>query len=96
MTLNEIEAKVRAYIVESFLSGDAAAAFANDDDLLLLLDSLQILRLVLAVEAQFAVKIEQKELSAENVGSVRKLAACVARKRGAAGARTPAPSRARG
>jgi acyl carrier protein len=80
MDRQEIEDKVRAYVLEAFLADADAAAFSNDDDLLKILDSLQILRMVIAVEGLFAIKVKDAELTAENLGSVRRVAALVARK----------------
>lgn len=76
----EIEAQVRTYIVESFLTSADAAEFSNDDDLLTLLDSLEILRTIVALEAKFSIKVLDSELSVENLGSVAKIAAFLARK----------------
>ena len=80
MDLHEIESRIRGYIVESFLSPTQAQAFGDDEDLLKVLDSLQILRLVVHVESSFGTKIADGELTAENLGSVRKLAAFVSAK----------------
>ncbi len=52
----------------------------DDDDLLAVLDSLQILRILMQLESQYEIKIDNSELTPENVGSVEKLAALVARK----------------
>ncbi len=59
---------------------DDAATFRSDDDLLTILDSLQILRMLIDLEAQFSIKVDNSELSPENLGTVEKLAAFVARK----------------
>jgi acyl carrier protein len=75
-----IEDQVRAYIVDSFLSEQKAAAFDNDVDLLMVLDSLQVLRMVLALEKQYGIKVQENELAPENLGSVSKIAAFIARK----------------
>ena len=76
----EIRSKVRAYIVESFLTQADAAEFRDDDDLLTLLDSLEVLRTIVALEGVFAIKVLDSELSVENLGSVEKVAAFLARK----------------
>ena len=78
-----IESKVRAFILDSFLAEADAGSFRDDSDLLTLLDSLQILRMLMAFEAEFGIKIEDADLTPENLGSVRRLAALIARKRGA-------------
>jgi acyl carrier protein len=80
MDLEEIETRIRSYIVESFLTETQAQSFRNDEDLLKVLDSLQILRMVVQLESSFGIKIADGELTAENLGSVRNLAAFIARK----------------
>ena len=80
MDLQEIETRIRGYIVESFLTKTQAQSFRNDEDLLKVLDSLQILRMVVHLESSFGIKIADGELTAENLGSVQNLAAFVARK----------------
>jgi acyl carrier protein len=80
MTTSEIEDRIRQFILSSFLAGSAPEGFQNSDDLFLLLDSLQILRLVVQLESTFGIKVQQQELSAENLSSVQKIAEFVARK----------------
>jgi acyl carrier protein len=82
----EIEQTVRAYLLDSFLGDEAAATFSDDDDLLTVLDSLQLLRMVVAVERMYGISVQDGELSPDNLGSVRKVAAFVARKCGGASA----------
>jgi acyl carrier protein len=81
-TVAEIEGRVREVILSSFLPEAAPGALSNTDDLLALLDSLQVLRLVQHLEALYGVQVTDDELTAENLGSVEKMAAFVARKRG--------------
>ncbi len=71
--------KVRRYIVESFLGDTEAEAFRDEDDLLTILDSLQILRMVVEFERSFSIKIDNSQLTAENLGSVEKVAALIER-----------------
>ncbi len=78
--LGEIEQKVRAYIVESFLAEDDVEQFRDTDDLTTLLDSLQLLRMVVVLESFFSIKVQDSELTVENLGSVEKIAAFLARK----------------
>jgi acyl carrier protein len=89
--IHEIEDKVRTFILHSLLPESAAQTFGKDDDLLKVLESLQILRMVITFEGLFGIQIEDRDLSPENLGSVRKVAALIARKRG--DARHPAPVR---
>jgi len=55
-----------------------------DDDLLAILDSLQILRMLLDLEAEYAIKVENSELTPDNLGTISRLANFIARKRQAA------------
>ena len=87
MNIREIENTVRTFIIDSFLTETDVARFRDDSDLLKVLDSLQILRMVIALEGVFAIKIEDGDLTPENLGSVQKVAALVARKR--SGEQTP-------
>ena len=82
-TFVAIEEQVRAYIVESFLSDKDVSTFSNDADLLTILDSLQILRMVIALEKQYGIKVDESELAPENLGSVSRIGAFIARKEGA-------------
>jgi acyl carrier protein len=75
-----IEDRVRTYIIDSFLTEQDAATFQNDADLLTMLDSLQILRMVIALEKLHGIKVDESELAPENLGSVSKIAAFIARK----------------
>jgi acyl carrier protein len=81
--MSDLEAAVRDYIVKSYLNGQAAS-FRNDDDLLMVLDSLQILRMLIDLEGQYSIKVENSELTPDNFGTVERLAAFIARKRQAA------------
>ena len=76
------ESAVRTCIVEMFLSGSAAETLRNDTDLVSLLDSLQILRLVIELESLFAIKVDDSDLTLDNLGSVAKIAAFIRRKQG--------------
>jgi acyl carrier protein len=80
----EIERKVGTFIRESFLTEADALSFRDDSDLLRRLDSLQILRMLMVFEAEFGIKIEDADLVPENLGTVRRVAALIARKRGSA------------
>ena len=82
--MTAIEQAIRAYIVDSFLAPDGDASFSSDDDLLSILDSLQILRMLLDLEEQYSIRVENSELTPENLGTVRSLAAFIAHKQQAA------------
>jgi acyl carrier protein len=90
--MTNIAETVRNYILTSFLNhaeaaepaGHSQALLRDDDDLLTILDSLQILRMLMDLETEFAIKVDNSELSPENLGSIEKLAAFIARKQQAA------------
>ena len=82
MTAQSIADQVRAYIIDSFLDGRRAITLGNDSDLLGLLDSLQLLRMVVHLEASFGIKVDDSDLTAENLGSVQRIASFLARKHG--------------
>ena len=84
MDIREIEDKVRIFIIDSFLTEADVEKFRDDSDLLKILDSLQILRMLIAFEGEFGIKIEDNDLTPENLGSVQKVAGLVARKRSGA------------
>ena len=65
---------LRDYIVDRYLSPDDADSFSDDDDLLAMLDSLQVLRLLIDMERQFSIHVDNSELTPDNLGTVNKLA----------------------
>jgi acyl carrier protein len=67
-----------------FLAEGEGETLRNDTDLVRVLDSLQILRLVIELESLFAIKVSHSELTVDNLGSVAKIAAFIHRKRGVA------------
>jgi acyl carrier protein len=77
MTVAQIEDDVRRFVAESFLP-DGAEPPGAADDLFALLDSLQVLRLVVWVEERFGVKVGDEDLTAENLGTPGRVAAFVA------------------
>jgi acyl carrier protein len=85
------ENTVRRCILEMFLSESAAETLQNDTDLLGVLDSLQILRLVIELESHFTIKVGDSDLTVDNLGSVAKIAAFIGRKRGEAGEQLAEP-----
>jgi acyl carrier protein len=82
MTAQSIADQVRTYIIDSFLDAKQGTSLRNDTDLLGLLDSLQLLRMVVHLEASFGIKVDDSELTAENLASVQQIASFLARKHG--------------
>jgi acyl carrier protein len=76
-----IKDTIREYLTDSFIAEGQTATIADDDDLMEVLDSLQILRMVPDLENQFSIHVDNGDLTPENFGTVEKLAAFVARKR---------------
>lgn len=84
MTAAEIEDRVGRFVAGSFLA-DGAGVPGRDEDLFSLLDSLQVLRLVVWIEEQFGVKVGDGDLTAENLGTVGRVSAFIASRLGASG-----------
>jgi acyl carrier protein len=75
-----IKDTIHEYLADSLIAEGQTATIADDDDLMEVLDSLQILRMVSDLENQFSIHVDNGDLTPENFGSVEKLAAFVARK----------------
>ena len=81
LDMTSIEKTIRSYIEQSFLDEGQAAQLRRDDDLLMVLDSLQVLRMLIDLEAEYSIKVEHSELTPENLGTIERLATFVGRKR---------------
>jgi acyl carrier protein len=68
-----IEESVQTWLTESFLTEPVAGRLGKDDELLRVLDSLQLLRMVLELENQFRITIENGELTLENLGTLNRI-----------------------
>jgi acyl carrier protein len=75
-----IEATIRDYIRDSFLDEGQVVELRSDADLLLILDSLQILRMLIDLESKYSIKVDNSELTPENLGTVERIAAFIAKK----------------
>ncbi len=80
MNRHEIEQGIRAFVIEAFLNEEQATELRNSDSLFDLLDSLQVLRLVLRLEPLFGVTVADEDLTAENLSSIERVTAFVAHK----------------
>ena len=79
----ETHARVRQFITTNFYVADPAAL--KDDQSLLetgVVDSTGVLEIVQFLESEFGVKVEDTEILPENVDSIARLAAFIARKKG--------------
>lgn len=78
--------KVREYIIENFLFGDAEPL--ADDDMSLLdegvIDSVGVMELVAFLESDFGISVGDEELVPDNLDSVSNLVVFVGRKQAAA------------
>ncbi len=82
----DLNLKIRDYIVENFLFGDAEP-LADDTMSLLdngIIDSTGVMELVAFLEGDFGLNIGDEELVPENLDSVANLAAFITRKQAAA------------
>jgi acyl carrier protein len=75
-----IEQTIRDYLMTSFLDEQQAVALRDDDDLLTVLDSLQVLRMLMDLEAEYAFQVDPSEFTSENLGSIQRLADFIGRK----------------
>lgn len=77
-----MEKELVSYIRREFLDEEDAAGFETDSDLMGLLDSVQVLRLVNHVEEEYGVEIDDSEISIDNLGTPSRIATFVRSKRG--------------
>jgi acyl carrier protein len=76
--------KIREFVVENFLFGDDAGltestSFRDEG----IVDSTGVLELVAFLETEFGVQVEGNEFIPDNLDSIEKISAFVARKQGA-------------
>lgn len=73
--IDDVKGKVRRFIVENFLFGNEAVRFDDMDSFLEkgIIDSTGILELIGFLEESFSIKIEDHELTPENLDSVSKV-----------------------
>lgn len=67
-----IQHSVREFILDSFFDSDENE-IRDDDDLLLALNSLQILRMVIELESRYGIAIDNNDLTPENLGSIERI-----------------------
>ena len=66
--------QVRNYLVSACFLDEQGTNLQDDDDLLLILNSLQLLRMVMEIELMFSITIDNSEMSPENLGTVSRIA----------------------
>jgi acyl carrier protein len=77
---HDIASRIRGYIVESFLFGDDGGL--QDSDPLIesgVIDSTGVMEIVAFLEETFSMEIDEEDLVADNLDSIERLAAFVAR-----------------
>jgi acyl carrier protein len=79
-----IEQTIRDYLQSAFLDEGQMIALRGDDDLLMVLDSLQVLRMLLDFEAEYSIQFDPSEFTPENLGSIERMAALLGKKVGEA------------
>jgi acyl carrier protein len=79
--MEEIKLEVRNFVVENFLFGNANG-LADDTSFLEagILDSTGVLEVVAFLEQQFGVRVDDDELTPENLDSISSIGAFVSRK----------------
>lgn len=79
--MEEIKLKVRNFVVENFLFGNANG-LADDTSFLEagILDSTGVLEVVAFLEQQFGVRVDDDELTPENLDSIASIGVFVSRK----------------
>jgi acyl carrier protein len=83
MTVTQDTAQqVRDYVIDRFLFGQGGERLTDDASFLEqnLMDSTGVLEMVMFLEQRFGVKVQDHELIPENLDSVNRIAAFVARK----------------
>ena len=80
-----IEKEIRGFILENYLFTDDDSALSNNDLFLDIgiLDSTGIMELIYFIEDEFEVKVEDKEMIPENLGSVERVVSFVQGKQSA-------------
>ena len=78
-----IETKIRAYIAENFLFGQANELGVNESFLDKgIIDSTGILEIIMFLEEQFGIKVADSEMLPENLDSIANIVAYITRKGG--------------
>lgn len=82
--MNDIAARIRAFVVTNFLFGKDNG-LADDASFLEqgIIDSTGVMELVAHLEKEYGIKVEDAELVPDNLDSVRAVAAFVAQKQAA-------------
>ena len=87
MPMTTLENDIRRFIVENFLFGKDDGTLKSNSSFLEsgVIDSTGVLELVMFLETNYGLKVEDDELTPDNMDSIDRLAAFIQRKRPAAG-----------
>ncbi|MRR31706.1 acyl carrier protein [bacterium] len=80
--MNSVEELLRKYIADNILFSGSGYPYPDDTSFLEngIVDSMNVLELVMFVEQKFSVKVEDAEIVPDNFDSIARLAAFVRRK----------------
>jgi acyl carrier protein len=81
---DNVEQRVRSFIIERFLFGQGGEDLKNTDSLLQkgIIDSTGALEVVSFLEEEYGISVEDKELVPDNLDGIGRIAAFVGRKLG--------------
>ena len=73
---------IRNFVIENFLFGQGGGELSNDDEFLKMgiMDSMGVLELVGFLEEEFEISVDDEELIPDNLDSVNRIVAYLARK----------------
>jgi acyl carrier protein len=82
--MSDIKAQVRKFIADNFIMGTSGTQFAEGDSFLQkrIIDSTGFLELVSYLEETFGIKVEDEEMTPDNLDSLNAIDAYVTRKSG--------------
>jgi len=82
--MNEVKAKLRAYVMDNFLQGEDESNLLDDTPLRTsgIIDSLGTIQLVTFVEDTYGIEIEAHETGVERFDCIGDIAALVSEKKG--------------
>jgi acyl carrier protein len=80
--MDNLKEELRQYILSEFLPGESAANLRDDTPLRTsgVLDSMQIVKLVVFLEKRFGIEVDAYEASVQNLDSIDRIATLVERK----------------
>ena len=82
---DSIERKLREFIIQHFLFGDASKPLSDEDSFLekRIIDSTGVVQLVSFIEEAFGITVQDEEIIPDNLDTIRKLVHFIQKKTGA-------------